>query len=118
MIIVKPTYDDVKKCWLGYEKRNRHRSFHDFDDPDHRSVEQMGEAAAPHLFRLMFEENGAATHFCYNLIPLLIKPPPSIVTKMNEQALERVGGFVAMKVNLMEEIYKEWGIEIGALPKE
>ena len=87
-------------------------SFHKPDDPSCVAVVAMGEEAAPHLFRAMREHPHESVHFCYNVIPLLIKPPQNIVERMNNEAISKEGGFVGLDVKKMEEIYLEWGEQV------
>lgn len=110
------TYDEVKERVFGYHRRNSHFSFHKHDDPDYVAVLEMGSGAAPHLFRLMQEHPFESVHFAYHAIPRLIDPPEHIVKRMNEEALSKPAeGFVGLSVPKMEEIYRQWGQEIGAL---
>ncbi len=43
------TYEKVKQHVFDYDKRNAHMSFHKPEDPNHKAVVEMGEAAAPHV---------------------------------------------------------------------
>lgn len=99
------SYDEVKQHVLDYHQRNSHFSFHKHDDPAYKAVLEMDDAA-PHLFRLMQELPFESVHFGFNAIPELIETP----THIHDQLME-VRGYVAK----MEEIYRQWGIEIGAL---
>lgn len=107
------TYEKVKQLALDYSNRNAHFSSHKPEDPNHKAVVEMGEAAAPHLFRVMFE-HPETTHFAYNVIPLLIEPPMHIVERMNTEAISKVGGggFAGLDVSKMTEIYKQWAEEL------
>lgn len=109
------TYESVKEHMLRYHRNNAHRSRHNFKDPNHLAVVAMGAKAAPHLFRLMQDHYQEACHFGYNILPLLIDPPEHIKNRMNEEAFKGVGGFVGLDVRKMEEIYHQWGVEIGAI---
>ena len=110
------TYETVKEHVMRYHRNNAHYSMHRWEDPDHKAVVEMGADAAPHLFRLMVEFPFEATHFAYNVIPQLIEPPQHIKDRMNNEAISQVApGFAGLDVSKMEEIYREWGREIGAL---
>jgi hypothetical protein len=101
------TYEQVKEHMLRYHRNNAHFSRHQPDDPDHLAVVAMGAEAAPFLFQLMRDHRFEACHFSFNIIPLLIEPPEHIVRRLKTEAMGRV--------SKMEEIYQQWGREIGAI---
>jgi hypothetical protein len=106
------TYESVKEHVMRYSQSSAHRSRHDFKHPDHLAVVAMGAAAAPFLFRLLQDHPRESTHFCYNVIPLLIKAPSHIVKQMHEEAVKDHGSFRVLDVQKMVSIYKQWGQEL------
>jgi len=111
------TYDKVAALARSWSKNNLVQSFFQHEDPDYLAILEMGENAVPFLFQLMLEAPDTI-HLCYHAIPKLINPPQDIVEKMNGEAISKQGGFVGLDVRKMEEIYAEWGKELGFLTEE